>query len=237
MSFLFLISQILIYTALAAIFLWGLKLGISLIVFSRKKEELHKLLARISVLKLHLRGKIKRKCNKIEQIFLKEPPETLNLLKPKLTAIAGLEFNSPSDYQLLIGNLSEITQAIINHIKLKHKSLLKAQKAESFEKALDENHENDEVVDNCKKLVKYDKGTMTVIVELIETTDKVIVKIAEYNALAEFDKKQKKFTDIPSQIKIENLDVISSLLAQAKNGDLGGTEVQILGKDTFGDAA
>lgn len=238
MSFLPLISQIVIYTLMTALLLWGMKYAVSLFIFSRKKEEINKLNARISVLKLHLKGKVKRKCNKIEQIFKKEPPETLAELKPKLNSIAELQFNNSNDYQVLVSALVEITLAIIAHIKIKHKTLIRLQQYTNNQNEPDLEEtgaltEQEEIEEKCRKLVKYDKGTMTVIIELVETTQQIITKIAEYNAFTEYDKSQKKITDIPTPIQIENYDLIFALVDLAKTTDLGGPEMQVLGKDFF----
>lgn len=237
MNYLVLAGQIITYVFLSALVLWGLKHAVSLYIFSRKREEINQLFARISVLKMHLKGKIKRKCNKIEKIFKKEQAtETLSMIETKLRTIADLTFSSAYDYQTLINNLSEITQALIDHIKRKNKALINLQKLQK-ENEIEENIEIDEVEEKCKKLVKYDKGTMTVIVELVRATQEIVIKINEFNALTELDKSKKKITDIPQLIEIEHFEYIANLVELAKTTEIGKPEMQILGKEAIDDAS
>src|SRR3990167_1888658 len=126
MSYLGILSQVLLYSLLLGLFFWGMKSAISFYVFARRKEEINKLHARISVLKMHLKGKIKRKCNRIETAFKKDS-EVLNVLAPKINLICALSFSSSTDYQTFISNLHMITEEIIAHIKIKNKNVIKPQ--------------------------------------------------------------------------------------------------------------
>ncbi|MEK6628122.1 MAG: hypothetical protein AABY53_05810 [Bdellovibrionota bacterium] len=239
MNITMIVGQVILYSVLIGLGLWGIKHGVSLYIFSRKKETINKLNARISILKLHLKGKIKRKCNKIADVFNKEDPETLRMLQPKLNTIGALSFNSAADYQNLIKELSAITQDISGYIKIKHKVLLKQQEAQAKaeEEVKEPPTEEEKIAESCKKLVKYDKAHMLIVVEVIQATTQLIEKITEYNAFVEYEKNQKKITEIPEKIEIENYEVIAALVEQAKTSNIESPDFQILGRDQFKDAA
>lgn len=181
-------------------------------VFSKKKEEINKLDARISVLKMHLKGKIKIKYNKIEKLSKKDQ-EMVLAVKPNLNTIVELVFNNPADYQTLLHNLVEITNKVSEYVKFKHKHLTKADQSTNEPAAV--LSESEQKIENCKKLIKYDKGHVTVVHEIINTTNELRIKIEEYNYLAEYENSQKKIDHIPPAIEIENYDIIHDLILNA----------------------
>lgn len=235
MSYLGIISQVLLYSFAIGFSFWLMKYAIAYYVFSRRKEEINQLDARISVLKMHLRGKIKRKCNKIESVLKKEA-DTFAFLVPKLTKISELSFSTQDQYQQLVNTLYEITLKIDEHIKLKHKNLmrdhLELPKAKAEVLSADE-----ETQQKCEKLVRYDKAHMVIITEIVQTTNEMRHKIEEYNTLAEYEKGQKKISLIPEKIEIEHFDIINALVEQAKNSPTKNTDFPILEKSLFDDAA
>lgn len=233
MSFLNAISQILLLSFAIGFGFWSFKYIISFYLFSRKKEEINRLNARISILKLHLRSKIKKKSHKIEEVLRKDN-DTLSLAQPHLNKICELNFQEPSDYQKLITELSSITTIITNHIRLKHKNLLRTEILIDTQNN-DTLAAQDEVRESCKKLVKYDKAHMTIIVEIILSTQDLINKIEDFNMLAEYESGQKKITDIPVKVEIENFEIIHSLVEQAKHSEIDVPDFPILEKNIFDD--
>lgn len=238
MNFLFILGQVLLYTFLLGLFIWGLKNAVSFYVFSKKKEQINKLHARISILKLHLKGKIKRKCNKIESLFKKsEDAETLNILRPKLSSIQELTFSLTTDYQKLIDHLTTITQEIADHIKLKHRDLIKKQETQNDSTTPEPLTEDDIIKKKCKKLIKYDKAHMLIIIEIIQATEDLIEKINEFNALTKFEKNQKIIKEIPSKIEIENYAIIAELVELSKTTTIDTPDFPILEKNMSEGAA
>lgn len=236
MNYLFIIGQVLLYTFILGLSLWGIKIAASLYIFSKKKEKINKLHARISILKLHLKAKIKRKCNKIETLLKKtEDAETLSLLRPKIKSIQDLTFTLTTDYQKLIEQLNAITQGITDHIKIKHRHIIKQQEAET--PAAPVLSEFEVIQEKCKKLVKYDKAHMLIIVEIIQATDEIREEIEDYNILADYDKNQKKIKEIPDKIEIENYDIIAELVETSKTTAIDTTDFPILEKNLTDNAA
>jgi phage gp36-like protein len=154
---------------------------------------------------MHLRGKIKSKCKKIENHFNKDT-EAYIALKANLEKISALSFNQSTDYQLLVNCLYDITVKIHSYINSKYRNLpidtLEKPQAEAKEK--------------CTQLVTYDKAHMIILVEIVQTTNELREKISKYNELTNLEKGHKKITFIPDAIEIENFDLINSIVETAK---------------------
>ena len=229
-------GQLLLYALLLGLGFWGFKTAVSHYVFSRRREKINKLNARISVLKMHLRGKIKRKCSRIEDVLKKDAGAFSNLL-PKLKLICGLEFSSTGDYQLLLTNLNLVTEEIIAHIHLK----LKKTKHIELEKQVDDmkdtaSLEANEALDKCKKLIKYDKAHMQIVVEIIEATAELSDQISEFNGMAEFEKNQ-KIIHPPEKIEIENFEMLQTMVVESKKSDVETPDCPVLENGFFTDSA
>ena len=229
-------GQLLLYAALLGLGFWGFKTAVSHYVFSRRREKINKLNARISVLKMHLRGKIKRKCSRIEDVLKKDTGALSNLL-PKLNLICALEFSSAGDYQLLLTNLNLITEEIIAHIHLK----MKKNKHIDLEKKVDDVSDSatinaNDALDTCKKLIKYDKAHLQIVVEIIEATADLIVKTSEFNSLTAFEKNQKSIHE-PEKIIIENFELLRTMVEDAKKSDVEAPDFPVLENGYFSESA
>ena len=229
-------GQLLLYALFLGLGFWGFKTAVSHYVFSRRREKINKLNARISVLKMHLRGKIKRKCTRIEDVLKKDAGAFSNLL-PKLNLIIGLEFASASEYQLLLTNLNLITEEIIAHIHLK----MKRSKHIDLEKSVDDvkdsaSHEANDALDKCKKLIKYDKAHMLIVVEIIEATVKLSDQVSEFNDMVEFEKNQ-KIIHPPEKIIIENFELLRTMVEEAKKSDVETPDFPVLENGYFSESA
>ena len=232
MNFIGVLGEILVYSLLLGLFFWGMKSAVSFYVFARRKEEINKLNARISILKMHLKGKIKRKTNKIEKV-LKKSPEVLTQLGPKLNTICTLEFSTPADYQTLISSLTMITQDIIDHIKLKHKTPGRLQEATGPETNTVTLSDADLVNEIYKKLIKYDKAHMLIIIEIIQSTDQLRAKISEFNELADYEKSRKKILIMTEKIEIENYELLSEMVEKAKHSDIDASDYPVLEQELY----
>ena len=229
-------GQLLLYAALLGLGFWGFKTAVSHYVFSRRREKINKLNARISVLKMHLRGKIKRKCSRIEDVLKKDTGALSNLL-PKLNLICGLEFSAAGDYQLLLTNLNLITEEIIAHIHLK----MKKSKHIELEKKVDDvkdsaTIEANDALDKCKKLIKYDKAHMFIVDEIIEATAELSDKVSEFNSLTEFEKNQKAIHE-PEKIIIENFELLQTMVEETKKSDIETPDFPVLENGYFSESA
>lgn len=229
-------GQLLLYALLLGLAFWGFKSAISYYLFARRRENINKLNARISVLKMHLRGKIKRKCSRIEEVLKKDDGAFSNL-QPKLSLVCNLEFSSPGDYQQLITNLYLITEEIIAHIHLK----MKKDRHIDLEKIVEnvknnDSSEEENIEDQCRKLIKYDKAHMIIVVEIIETTEELYGKISEFNEMAEFEKNQKTIHP-PEKIQIENFELLRKLVEENKKSDALTPDFPVLENGFFSESA
>jgi hypothetical protein len=226
MDYLSIISQLLIYGFYIGTTLWIIRYATAAFVFSRRKKIINRLDARISVLKMHLRGKIKRKCNKIESYFKKDSA-TYIALSTNLEKISALRFDQSTDYQLLINYLYDITVKINDYIISKYRNL-----------PID-NPEKPQVKtqDKYTQLVTYDKAHMIIIIEIIQTTNELRTKINEYNELTNLEKGHKKIAFIPDAIQIEDFEIISSLVEAAKLISDQSQEFSDIEKNLFDDAS
>jgi hypothetical protein len=229
------LSQILILSFTIGLSFWALKYVVSFYVFSRKKEQINKLNARISILKLHLKGKVKKKVHKIEDALRKDG-DILTLARPQLNKLMGIEFDHAADYQEFIAALFEVTVIISEHVRSKHKNLLRTEILLDLQPERVRN-DDEEILSKCTKLVKYDKAHMTIIVEIIQATNELIIRIEEFNMLTDFEHGQKKITLIPDKIEIEHFDIIHGLVEQARHSEIDVPDFPILEKTLFGDAA
>lgn len=230
------LGQLLLYSLLFGLAFWSLKSAVSHFVISRRREKINKLNARISVLKMHLRGKIKRKCSRIEDVLKKDNGAFSNL-SPKLKLISDLEFSSAGDYQVLLTNLNLITEEIIAHIHLK----LKKSKHLTVEKTIDDVKseaapEAETARDICKKLVKYDKAHMVIIVEIVEATDELTEKIFDFNDLTKIVKTQKAMQP-QEKIEIEHFELLRNLVEEAKKSAVETPDIPVLENGFFSESA
>jgi hypothetical protein len=234
MSYLSVISQLLFYGFFIGACFWLMRFSSTAYMFSRRKVEINKLDARISVLKMHLRAKVKSKYNKIE-ILLKNEAETLTALKPMLDNIISLSFNSPNDYQLLINNLHEITVKINDYIRSKHKNLVRdnLDKPEAKQSLSKE----EEAKEKCTQLVKHDRANMIIILEIVKRTVELRSKILQYNELAKLKIGHKKIRFTPDALEIEHYELINSLIQTASTTQEPSSDLPILEKKILNDAA
>lgn len=229
------ITQILATVLAIGLGVWGLKYVISLYIFSRRKEKINKLRARIAILKLHLRTKVKRKCNRVEKA-LRSDREELEKCSPHLSSLQQLQFEATTDYQKIFDLLLAVTEVVSQHIRLKHRHIIKDEKMADFKDANKEQilSPEEEVKEKCRKLVKYDKATVTIILDLVQTTADLISSISDYNELTNYENNQQKITDIPTRIEIQHFDELYTLLEELKtNPQAIPQDVQVLERSLF----
>jgi hypothetical protein len=236
-DFLSTLTQIFLLVLSVGLFFWLIKHVISVYIFSRRKEEINGLHARISILKLHLRTKVRKKLNRVENA-LKRESDILALATPQIEILQNINFDQISDYQKTLDTLYELTILISKHVRTKHKNLLRTEKLLEVK---DEEPKvltaEDEVREKCRKLVKYDKANVTIILDIAQTTQTLIQKIDEYNELTGYESAQAKIADKPKAIEIRDFDQLNLTLEEAKNDPQDRPDFPILEKSLFEDDA
>jgi hypothetical protein len=227
MNYLITFGQIFIYLAAIGFTFWIIKLSISFYIFSVRKEAINKLNARLSILKMHLKHKIKKKCNKIESLF-KNKSEIYSNLRPRLDIILNLTFSQSNEYQKLIDTLHAITIEITYYIK---KNLT------SINSTIDDTNtdsvattEEEMNIEFCQKLTKYDRAHILIILDIIEATKNLKEKIVEFNELVAYEKNQKVITDIPESIEIKHYEIFTSIMNTTDKEDVDANEFETLEK-------
>lgn len=173
--------------------------------YRKQKEIINKLEARVAVLRMLLRAKLKRKGSQIQDQY-KEEREFLDSVMSKLELLGTYSLSRSSDYADVLGLLTSISEAIDMHTVQKtpafymahqeslakqKESLLKISGVESDKDGKDKNistsGEKQDVnalpeFDRWAQLLKYDKGNLYIIKEIIETTKDLKNRIEIYNA-------------------------------------------------------
>ena len=151
--------------------------------------------------------------------------------------ISALEFSAAGDYQVLLTNLNLITEEIIAHIHLKMKKINRI----TVEKTIDDvsseaTSEAESAMDKCKKLVKYDKAHMLIVVEIIEATAELAAKISEFNDLTKVAKNQKIVRPL-EKIEIEHFELLRNLVEEDKKSDVETPDFPVLESGFFSESA
>lgn len=216
-----------LYVVGAGFLIWTGRAAIASFVFSKRKEQINKLEARISVLKLHLKAKVTRKCNKVEDVF-RNDAKALEAVRPAIRVLADITFNKPADYQHLIVSLQAVNDQVSDYIKLKHKNLQTAARAAAENDVPAVLSAEEQTLENCKKLIRYDKANVLIVTQIMQATEEMLALIEEFNNLVQYAKSQKKISEIPDKIEIENHALLVSLLGEgaqtpaAADGELPG---------------
>lgn len=203
-------SQIFLCILGLALFTWVAKYFFVLYYYRKRKEDINKLEARTAVLRMLLKAKLKRKGSQMQDQY-KDEKEFLGSIMSKLDLLTTFNFNRTSDYEDVLDILTSISEAIDHHTVIKNPAIYLAQQqkiAQDREALLkgagvevakkDEKGESksaDEIESKTKsevnlqvpkydrwtQLLKYDKGNLYIVKEIIETTETLKQKIDTYN--------------------------------------------------------
>ena len=241
-------SQIFLSILGLALFTWVAKYFFILYYYRKKKEDINKLEARVAVLRMLLKAKLKRKGSQMQDQY-KEEKEFLSSIMSKLDLLTTFNFNRTTDYEDVLEILTSVSEAIDMHTVQKNPALYMAQQekiakdredvlAQSGEQVerKDENGDAksaDEIeskkksvinvqipqYDRWTQLLKYDKGNLYIIKEIIETTNDLKIKIELYNSEQENKELQLR---PPEHIDLDGFEGLKSIvdrdLEQAKAG-------------------
>lgn len=203
-------SQVFLSILGLALFTWVAKYFFVLYYYRKKKEDINKLEARTAVLRMLLKAKLKRKGSQMQDQY-KDDKEFMASIISKLDLLTTFNFNRTSDYEDVLEILTSVSEAIDMHTVQKNPALYMAQQekiAQDREKLLqtsgvevakkDENGDAksaDEIeskkksavnlqvpqYDRWSQLLKYDKGNLYIVKEIVETTEILKQKIDTYN--------------------------------------------------------
>ena len=241
-------SQIFLSILGLALFTWVAKYFFVLYYYRKKKEDINKLEARVAVLRMLLKAKLKRKGSQMQEQY-KDEKEFLASIMSKLDLLTTFNFNRTTDYGDVLEILTSVSEAIDLHTVQKNPALYMAQQekiakdrenvlAQSGEEVAkkDENGDAksaDEIeskkrsiinvqipqYDRWSQLLKYDKGNLYIIKEIIETTNDLKIKIELYNSEQENKELQLR---PPEHIDLDGFEGLKSIvdrdLEQAKAG-------------------
>jgi len=173
-----LIFEILIIGLSIVLLMWAAKHFYLLWYYGRKKEQINKLEARVAVLRMLLKSKLKRKGSLLQEQY-KEDKQFLEQIFPKLELIGTYSFQRNTDYSEVISLLHALSEMIDHQIKTKTPEMFKIQNEKSEQLKLIFSH----LPDHQKwiQLLKYDKGNLYIIKELVETQSLMKEKIDLYN--------------------------------------------------------
>lgn len=203
-------SQVFLSILGLALFTWVAKYFFVLYYYRKRKEDINKLEARTAVLRMLLKAKLKRKGSQMQDQY-KDEKEFLGSIMSKLDLLTTFNFNRTSDYEDVLDILTSISEAIDHHTVIKNPAIYLAQQqkiAQDREALLkgagvevakkDEKGDSksaDEIESKTKsevnlqvpkydrwtQLLKYDKGNLYIVKEIVETTETLKQKIDTYN--------------------------------------------------------
>ena len=157
---------------------WAVKYFYFLWYYGKKKEQINKLEARVAVLRMLLKTKLKRKGSSLQEQY-KEDKAFLDKIQSKLELLVTYNFQRNSDYAETVGILMSISELIDQQIRTKTPEIAKAA-AEKNEILLKEFTHLSHAA-KWIQLLKYDKGNLYIIKEVVETVAKLKDKIEDYN--------------------------------------------------------
>lgn len=231
-------SQIFLSILGLALFTWVAKYFFVLYYYRKKKEDINRLEARTAVLRMLLKAKLKRKGSQMQDQY-KDDKEFYASIVSKLDLLTTFNFNRSSDFEDALDILSSISEAIDLQTVRTNPALYTAQQEQIAKeretilaqtgvvvtktdetgaaKSADEieSKKKQEVnsqmpqYDRWQQLLKYDKGNMFIIKEIVETTEDLKTKIETYNR--EQDNKELHIR-VPELIEIDSFEGLRAIV-------------------------
>ncbi len=249
-------SQIFLSILGLALFTWVAKYFFILYYYRKRKEDINKLEARTAVLRMLLKAKLKRKGSQMQDQY-KDEKEFMASIISKLDLLTTFNFNRTSDYEDVLDILTSISEAIDHHTVIKNpaiylaqqqkisqdrENLLKSSGVEVSKK--DENGDSksaDEIESKTKseanmqvpkydrwtQLLKYDKGNLYIIKEIVETAEDLKTKIDNYNI--EQDNKE-LLMRAPELIEIDSFEGLRAIVDRDQEQSKAGKAAKKLKK-------
>lgn len=230
-------SQIFLSILGLALLTWVAKYLFVLYYYRKKKEEINRLEARTAVLRMLLKAKLKRKGSQMQEQY-KDDKEFLASITSKLELLTTFNFNRSSDYDDVLNILTSISEAIdMQTVKenptlytAHHTHAAKAREdvlANNVDQAAANSNEkyNDHrsQLDRWSQLLKYDKGNLYIVKELVEATDELKIKVELYNV--EQENKELKLP-IPNLILVDGFEGLRALVNRDQEKIKAGKEAR-----------
>ncbi len=234
-------SQIFLSILGLALFTWVAKYLFVLYYYRRKKEEINRLEARTAVLRMLLKAKLKRKGSQMQEQY-KDDKEFLASITSKLELLTTFNFHRSSDYDDVLNILTSISEAIDMQTVKENPALYTAHhvhaakaredvlandvdQAASNSNEKSQYHHNDHraQLDRWSQLLKYDKGNLYIIKELVETTEELKVKVELYNL--EQENKELKLP-VPNLIVVDSFEGLRALVNRDQEKIKAGKEAK-----------
>lgn len=222
---LYLFGNLVTYALVIGLFLFSIVSFYNYYVDSKTRKALHVLEAKISMLRMLLKSKIRQRVNKFQQkrnnLKKDESPSTdviFNRLKDKYDSLGNLEFSSSEDFDSYFSINTEIILDLEETLKSKKINL-----EQNNQKVTDENGKAINMTyalnlqDRWSKLLFYDKKSVVIIAELVRSTDEFRQRVQVYNASQKNTKKH--FNEI-KPIVIADFESLDSLLNVETEKDL-----------------
>lgn len=243
-------SQLFLVIALLALITWGGKYFYMLYYHRRRKEDINKLEARTAVLRMLLKAKLKRKGSQVQDQY-KEEPDFLATIASKLELLTTYNFNRSTDFEDVVGILSAISEALDLHTVQKNPAYYMAQQAHIQEeresilkdgmqaaaktdakgdaKSANETQSKQKNEVNTKmpdydrwaQLLKYDKGNLYIIKEIVDTTEDLKKRVEAYNSEQE---KKDLHVRVPDLITINGFDGLKAIISRDREKALATKE-------------
>lgn len=220
MNFLGILTQIFLWLTGVILLFWVARYIFIMYYNAKQLEAIHKLEAKVAVLRMLLKAKIKKKANQVASQLSKEKV-ILEEVKPKFDTACGLNFSKPYEYQTLLTLMKEISSQLDGHFERREREgnpTAFAQREEKERKeAIDRKQKGLPDIDKETKewllVLKHEKANIYIVKEIIETTQELKNKIEIYNVEIESAKKCLK---VPELISIDKFDQIQALVEEDK---------------------
>lgn len=232
-------SQVFLSILGLALLTWVAKYLFVLYYNRKKKEEVNRLEARIAVLRMLLKAKLKRKGSQMQDQY-KDDKEFLASITSKLELLTTFNFHRSSDYEDVLNILTSISEAIDIQTVKENPAMYSSQRQHAAEardevaKAKPNEKQTDDhtSLDRWSQLFKYDKGNLYIVKELVETTEELKVKIEIYNLEQE---KKELHLRVPELIAIPGFEGLRALVNRDQEKIKAGKEAKKSNKQKVSD--
>lgn len=190
-----------------ALSVWMAKHLYALYYFRKRRESINKLDARTATLRMLLRSKLKRKGSQIQDQY-KNDAEFLKTVMPKLELLGTFNFGRSSDYEDVLEILTSLSHAI-DMQRTAHDHIAQQQVKEGIEEQSKPDSNQGSQYGRWLQLLKYDKGNLYIIKEIVENTRELKIKIEVFNI--EQDKRGLRLRE-PELIEINGFENLKALV-------------------------
>ncbi len=209
MEYLNILAYIFGYGATAALSFW---LARTLFVYYqniKQVETIHKQEAKVAVLRMLLKAKLKKNGNAIEGQF-RSDKIFLNLIKPKIQEICNYDFSHQNEYERVMASLINLYDVIDVELQKRSPTLYKKNENET-RAAVDDKQ------DRWYKLAKYGKSQAILIRDMVNATAELKSMIDTYNREQQSQFKNK--FNSPEPIVVADFESLTTILNSMEDSE------------------